>query len=128
MASRDFLIDTQVFIWWMEKNKRLHENLFKLLDDPQNKILLSVASIWEIIIKKSKNRLKTPKNIEAGVKKSGFIVLDIELNHVLGVEDLDFYHKDPFDRILISQAKAENLTLVTSDEKIWKYDIPLIRA
>src|SRR3989344_4885611 len=97
-----YLIDTQIFIWWMEKNKRLSKDMFDLLNNPQNQIFLSVVSIWEIIIKKAKKKLKTPKDVEGGIKASGFIPINIEMSHVLGIESLSIYHKDPFDRILIS--------------------------
>lgn len=126
--NKGFLIDTQIFIWWMEKSKRLSKKSFDLLNDPQNQIFLSVASIWEIVIKKQKRRLKVPKDVKGGVEASAFNLLSIEVPHVLGVEKLPFYHKDPFDRILISQAKIEHLTLITADKKIWKYDLSLLKA
>lgn len=123
-----YLIDTHIFILWMEKNKRLSKNIFNLLNNPQNQIFLSVVSVWEIIIKKEKKKLKTPKDVEGGIKASGFIAVKIDLRHVLEVEELPMYHKDPFDRILISQARVENLTLITADKKIWKYDLSLLKA
>jgi len=128
VSNKGFLLDTQVFIWWMEKNPRLSNELFKLLNDPQDQIFLSVASVWEMVIKKGKKKLKSPKDIEGGVKASGFSTLHIEILHVLGVEKLPSYHKDPFDRILIAQAKIENLTLITSDQKIWKYNIDILKC
>ena len=123
-----YLIDTQIFIWWMEKNRRLSKNTFNLLNDPQNQIFLSIATVWEIVIKKAKKKLKTPKDVEGGVKTSGFMPINIEMLHVLGVEKLPMHHKDPFDRILIAQARVENLTFITTDEKIWKYDLPLLKV
>lgn len=112
----------------MERNSRLSKNIFNLLNDPQNKIFLSIASVWEIVIKKAKKKLKTPKDIEGGMKASGFIPINIEMLHVLDLEKLPMYHNDPFDRILIAQSQAENLTLITCDKKIWKYDISLLKA
>lgn len=123
-----YLIDTNIFIWWMEKNKRLSKNLFNLLNNPQNQIFLSVASVWEIVIKKAKKKLKTPKDVEGGIKASGFVAINIEMLHVLGIEKLPIHHNDPFDRVIISQAKTENLTLITTDKKIWKYDLSLLKA
>lgn len=122
-----YLIDTHIFIWWME-NTRLSDKLMSLLNDPANRVFLSVASIWEMVIKKAKGRLKIPRDIEGGVKTSRFMVLPIEISHVLGVDKLPHYHHDPFDRILISQAKAERLTLITSDPKIRKYNLSLVKA
>lgn len=122
-----YLLDTHVFIWAMEENKRLSQDIKSKISDPDNKIFVSVATVWEIIIKKRKG-LKVPGDIPAGIQKSNFILLSIDINHVLEIEKLPGIHKDPFDRILIAQAKAEGLTLITSDKKIWKYKIALIKA
>ncbi len=122
-----YLLDTQTFIWVMEGNRRLSQYLKDRISDPNNEIFVSVGSIWEIVIKKRKG-LKVPKDVLGGIKKSNFSLLSIEISHVLEVEKLADFHKDPFDRILIAQAKIENLTLITSDKKIWQYNIPLIKA
>lgn len=123
-----YLLDTHVFIWAMEKKKRLPESIKNEITNPDNIIFISVATVWEIIIKSAKKKLKTPKDIKGDIAASNFQLLSIEVEHVLGIKELPGIHKDPFDRILISQAKIENLTLITSDEKIWKYKTPLIRA
>lgn len=128
MVRSKFLLDTHIFIWWMEKNKKLSKEIFAVINSPSNELFVSVASIWELIIKKMKKKLKLSQNIEDGIKRSNFKVLPVELPHVLGVEKLLGIHKDPFDRILISQAKVENLVLVTSDEKIWKYNTKVLKA
>ena len=121
--NKSFLLDTQVFIWWMGKSRRLSKDLINLLHNPQNQIFLSVASVWEIIIKRAKHKLRVPNNIEKGINLSGFTILPIEISHVLGVEKLPLYHKDPFDRMLISQAVVEKLMIITNDEKIKKYPV-----
>lgn len=123
-----YLIDTHVFIWAMENKKRLAEDIKQEITNPDNTVFVSIATIWEIIIKSAKKKLKAPKDIKGDIQASNFQLLPIELEHVLEVRKLPDIHKDPFDRIIISQAKAENLTLITSDEKIWKYNIPLIKA
>ncbi len=115
-----YLLDTHVFIWAMEESHKLRQNIKDTISNPNNIVFVSVATIWEIIIKKRKG-LKIPKDILGGIKKSNFVLLPVDISHVLEVEKLPDYHKDPFDRILISQAKVENLILITSDEKIWKY-------
>lgn len=127
-SDSGFLLDTHAFIWWMEKSKNLSKDIFDLLNDPQQNIFLSVVIIWEIVIKKAKKQLKTPRDIEAGVKRSGFVVLPIEMPHVLEVEKLFNYHSDPFDRILVAQARIEGLTLITRDPKIWKYDVSVLKC
>ena len=123
----NYLLDTHVFIWAMEVSQKLHQNIKDMISDPNNIIFVSVATIWEIMIKKRKG-LKVPKDILGGIKKSNFVLLPIDISHVLEVEKLPDIHKDPFDRILIAQAKVESLTLITTDQKIWKYKLSLIQA
>ena len=124
--NNGFLIDTHIFIWWMEDNKLLSRDIYKLLNNPQNHIFLSVASIWEIIIKKNRNKLKVPKDIEKGINSSGFTPLPIKISHVLKLDQMPLHHNDPFDRILIAQAKDENFIFVTDDTKIKKYDLRIL--
>lgn len=121
----DYLLDTQVFIWWMEENKKLPASVKSIIDDPLNNIFLSVVTPWEIVIKIKAKKLKVPKNFAEFIMNGVFKVMPIQVAHVLGVEKLPSYHKDPFDRILISQATVENLTLVTSDQKFRKYNLSL---
>lgn len=130
LRGNSFLIDTEIFIWGMEKSSKLSSKIEKILENPENQIFISVASIWEIVIKKAKGRLKLPKSIEEGINNAGFKTLSIEITHVLGVGKLPNYkdHNDPFDRMLISQARVENLTLITSDQKMWKYKLALLKA
>lgn len=127
MANRRYLIDTEVFIWLMQKNNKIPKVLLNFLGDPQNQIFLSVASIWEIVIKKGKKKLKIPRNVKSDVKKSGFTVLSIDIEHVLGVEKLPLIHRDPFDRILVSQAQFEKLTLITSDWRVQQYNAKFMK-
>lgn len=128
MENNVYLIDTHIFIWSMVKSDRLSTKLIKLLSDAENEIFLSIASVWEMIIKKRRKKLRFPKDIESGIKKVGFHLLSVNLNHVLAVDKLPDYHADPFDRLLIAQAITESITLITSDEKIWKYNVPVIKA
>ncbi len=123
-----YLLDTHVFIWAMENKKRLPESIKNEIINPDNTIFVSVATIWEIIIKSAKKKLKAPKDIKSDIASSNFQTISIDVEHVLEVKKLPLYHNDPFDRILIAQARTENLTLITSDEKIWKYELSLIKA
>lgn len=122
-----FLLDTQVFIWWMKKSRQLPSNWLKLLSGPGNQVFLSVASVWEMVIKQKKNKLRLPTKIELGIRRSGFSLLPIGLAHALAVAKLPLYHQDPFDRILIAQAQVENLTLISSDKKMARYKIKLLK-
>lgn len=122
--SNRYLIDTQIFIWLMESNKRLASKHVALLKNPKINIYISIASVWEMVIKQSLGRLKIPVDLEGDIQKTGFRVLPIEIPHVLGLKNLPNFHKDPFDRMIIAQAKKERLILITSDEEIAKYKVP----
>lgn len=121
-------MDTQIFIWWMEENKKLPANIKSIIDDSVNHILISVITPWEIIIKIKAKKLKVPGNFANFIMNGIFEVLPIQIAHVLEVEKLPLHHKDPFDRILIAQSIVEGLTLITADEKIWKYNLKLLKV
>ncbi len=121
MVKNNILLDTHVFIWAMEKNNRLSSDIQDMLTSPTTSIFISVASVWEIVIKKAKKKLKISQDIEAGIKKAKFTILPLEIAHVLAVENLPLHHQDPFDRVLLAQAKIESLSLITADKKMWRY-------
>lgn len=126
--TRSYLLDTQIFIWWLDDSQRLKKSVRKILANPNYITYLSIASLWEMAIKRTKGKLQLSRSLEWIVNNSGFNTLSIELNHILKLEKLPSLHGDPFDRILISQAQTENLTLITSDSKIWQYDVNLIKV
>lgn len=124
-----YLLDTHIFLWSLNNDVKLKGSVKKILVDPDELIYISVVSAWELSIKSKTHpgfKLRTP--IKEAFNILGFEILPIFFEHALAVEKLPYYHKDPFDRILIAQALVENLTLITSDQKIWKYKIPLIKA
>lgn len=96
------------------------------LKDPRNRIFVSVATAWEISIKQKKGTLPLKTTLEKCFIKSNFEVLEIKLPHILHLENLPFYHNDPFDRILVAQSIVEKLILITVDEKIKKYDVSVL--
>lgn len=105
------------------------DSIKSTIDDPKNLIAVSVASAWEIAIKlKVKKTFKLKSSLETCFKAPGIKIIDINLNHVFELAKLPLLHKDPFDRILISQAKVENLTFITADNKITKYKVKTLRA
>ncbi len=125
-----YLLDTHTFIWWLEGNKKLKISARKILASSENQILVSVVSGIEISIKSRSRKLNITTTVKKMFEISGFKVLNVDFNHVLEFNQLPSHsdHNDPFDRILISQAKAEGLTLITSDPKIWQYKIHLIKT
>ena len=123
------LIDTHIFLWFILEDDRLTSELFDLLEADHD-VFISVASLWEIAIKSSLNKLKLPEPfdpfIENQVKINDFEILEIGYEHLSVVSQLDFYHRDPFDRLLISQAMIEKMPLVSLDSQFKQYPIQVI--
>lgn len=107
---------------------RLPDDIKSEIKSPKNQIFVSVASIWEIVIKRNLKKIKLSFDLETSIAKASFVVLPIEMSHVLKVQKLPNYHKDPFDRILVAQSRIENLTLISHDQSIWKYDIDVLKC
>jgi PIN domain nuclease of toxin-antitoxin system len=128
----NILIDTHVLIWWSVDNRRLGRQAKELISDPQNSIWVSAASIWEIAIKTSLRRPDMSGDLQARIpddlERHGFRDLPIMVRHALAVRSLPLHHRDPFDRMLIAQARCEDLTLLTADPAIMAYDVRAIDA
>ncbi len=124
------LLDTHIFIWWQSNPERLSQRSSELCKAPENTLLLSVASVWEAQIKQQigKLRFKTPlaEIIQAQRDTNGLEILPIRLEHVLFLSSLPMHHGDPFNRILIAQARVEGITLVTADSIFARYDMPVL--
>lgn len=125
-----YLIDTHIFLWWLNGDKKLKTPIRKIIENKENQIIASVINGIEISIKAKRTKIKLSITVKRMFEVSGFKILDVNLSHILEFDKLPLYkdHRDPFDRILISQARVESLTLVTTDKKIWKYNIPLLKA
>jgi PIN domain nuclease of toxin-antitoxin system len=124
-----FLLDTHVWLWLQVAPQRLPHDLREALADDQNVILLSAASSWEIAIKHALGKLPLPEPprlyVPDRMQRSGTLGLAVEHGHALAVADLPQLHSDPIDRLLIVQAQALDLKLVTADVKIAEYDVEL---
>lgn len=121
------LLDTHVLIWAMQQPDRLRPDARTALADRGNEILVSAASVWEIAIKVAYGRLAFPvADIHVMLSEMGFGVLDVAPRHAVELLALPLLHRAPFDRMLVAQARAEGLTLVTDDEMIRRYDVALL--
>ncbi|MBD2278582.1 MULTISPECIES: type II toxin-antitoxin system VapC family toxin [Nostocales] len=120
-----FLLDTHVLLWWLANDPKLSADVREIIRNPVNDSFVSAATIWEIAIKTSLGKLKQPDDLLAVLRDNRFQVLDISAEHCLNVGSLPWHHKDPFDRMLISQALVEGLTIITVDQKFKFYDVPL---
>ncbi len=124
-----YLIDTHIFIWMIGLSYKIPKNIIGILKDSQNDISVSLASIWEISIKTSIGKLSLPfelAEIFGEIEKLNISILNISLDHLIKVADFPFHHKDPFDRLIISQAIIEGLPVISSDKQFKLYEIECI--
>lgn len=124
------LIDTHVFLWWVEGNRALPAKAHAALADRENECLISMVSVWELAIKVGSGKLKlglpVKRYVVEHVAANAFRMLNIQMEHVGRVETLDPHHGDPFDRLLIAQALEEKLAVVTADPVFRKYGVKRI--
>ena len=118
-----YLLDTNILLWWFYSHPNLGSQTKDIIQDPENSIFVSSASVWEISIKMGKSNLAVPNNFTELLYDEGFTELNITHLHAMHVLELPLHHSDPFDRILISQALVENLTLVSTDNKFSLYRV-----
>ena len=120
------LLDTRALLWWLS-DEGLPDQARDAIADPANLVMVSAASAWEISIKKVLGKLSAPDDLERQVDESGFSPLPISIAHALAAGQLPRHHDDPFDRMLIAQAFAEGLTIVTHDKRFGDYNAPTLR-
>jgi PIN domain nuclease of toxin-antitoxin system len=123
------LLDTHAFIWWDSDPTQLSAPALAALRDPANEVWLSVASVWEMVIKAQlgKLTLRLPlADVVAQQQTNGVRILPVTLAHTLAVEGLPAIHKDPFDRLLIAQANVESAELVSADQGIRHYPVRVL--
>lgn len=120
------LLDTHAAIWWLSDDPRLGADAAEQLRDDSNVVLLSAAVVWEVAIKRSLGKLDTPDGFALRLLEAGAVPLAVSIEHAAGVEQLPHHHRDPFDRLLISQARIERVTLVSADKALLAYDVPVL--
>ena len=118
-----YLLDTHVVLWWLEDARELSQSARRLIADSSNVLFVSAVTIWELRIKQRLQKLSLPANFAAVLAAQAFEELSITHAHAHAVDKLPAIHRDPFDRMLIAQAKCEHLTLVTHDALIKAYDV-----
>lgn len=124
------LLDTNVFLWSMLDDIRLSPRVREIVRDGNNVLLLSVATVWEVMIKSQAGKLRLPgppgEFIRECADEFAFINLPIALRHALHLETLPPHHRDPFDRILIAQSQVEDLPILTADSIFSKYGAQVV--
>ena len=119
-----FLVDTHIFLFLINADEKLDKNIIKTVENPTNSINLSIASLWEIVVKINIGKLPITRSINEFYEllhKKNITVLNIQKQHLDTYLNLPLIHKDPFDRLIIAQAIADDLTIITDDQYIKNY-------
>jgi PIN domain nuclease of toxin-antitoxin system len=125
----NYIIDTHILIWHSENNPKLPARFIEILNNPQNNIVVSYASLWEIAIKQSLGKLSmsmTLSELEYHLKINLFTLLNISVEQLERLQSLPFHHNDPFDRLIIAQAQEESLIIITEDGNFKYYQVTLL--
>lgn len=121
------LLDTHAFIWFIEGNHKLSKSAINFIEDNDNQCFISIASLWEMSIKASLGKLKVKlpfsKLVTEHIDGNDMKILPIKPQHLDGLKELPFHHRDPFDRLIISQAQVEDMVLLSRDTEFSKYKI-----
>ncbi|MCL2772890.1 MAG: type II toxin-antitoxin system VapC family toxin [Oscillospiraceae bacterium] len=124
-----YLLDTHVVLWVAENSPSLSEKAKSAILDTSAEKYVSIASAWEVAIKLGTTKLDFTGGLPEFYKmidSNGFMTLPIERKYLINLQSLPNYHKDPFDRLIVSTAIAEDMTLITVDENIHRYDLSLL--
>jgi PIN domain nuclease of toxin-antitoxin system len=122
------LLDTHVLLWWLDRPSRVRAEAASAIRDPGNRVLVSAATAWEIAIKRALGKLRAPDDLETALQQARFDQIPINVGHALAAGGLPKHHADPFDRMLVAQAKTEGLTIATRDPAFLPYGVALLRA
>ena len=123
------LIDTHVLLWTLLEPERLNPRAHELLVDPEHEVLASIASLWEIAVKKRAGKLHAELGLVIeGIAEQGFVRLGLEDAHLQALLGLPLHHRDPFDHLLIAQSIAEDAAFVTGDRLANRYPVEVVPA
>ena len=125
----DYILDTHVLLWSMFESVKLSQSAQEILIDRKSRRFVSISSMWEIAIKNRIGKLPLPNDLAgvfSTVEKRGYGVLGIDQQHIEIYNTLPLLHRDPFDGIIVATAFLEDMTIITADENIHKYNVPWI--
>jgi PIN domain nuclease of toxin-antitoxin system len=125
---RRLLLDTHALLWWLMDAPALGARARGLIEDGRNEVFVSAATTWEIAIKMRLGKIEAPEDLNGVVEEEGFRPLPISLFHGTSAGLLVWEHRDPFDRMLVAQAQAEGLEVVTADARILGFGIRTVDA
>jgi len=122
------LLDAHTLLWWLEESPSLSAEAYEAIAEPDNDVVVSAATVWELEIKRATGKLEAPGQLVRRITAEKFEPLPITLEHGAGAGKLPLHHSDPFDRMLIAQAQIEGLTLVTRDPRFAPYAVMTLAA
>ncbi|HET9078386.1 MAG TPA: type II toxin-antitoxin system VapC family toxin [Acidimicrobiales bacterium] len=120
------LLDTHILLWWLSDDPLLPAAARVAISSPDNEVTVSAAAVWEIAIKQAVGTLEAPDDLLEVLTTNDFGTLNITASHAVAAGGLPAHHSDPFDRMMIAQARAEDLILVSVDERFFQYDVQLL--
>ncbi|MFP4258157.1 MAG: type II toxin-antitoxin system VapC family toxin [Desulfovermiculus sp.] len=118
-------LDTHVLLWWLDDSPNLFDAERNAIADPNNLIVVSAVVIWEMRIKQSLGKLEISTDSYPVIRDQGFELLSITADHAYAAGGLPMHHRDPFDRMIIAQARLEKLCIITHDNMFSKYDVSI---
>ena len=123
---KGLLVDTHALLWWRGDEGRLSRRALDSMEDPTVPLFFSAASVWEMEIKRAKGKLDAPGDLLETTLRQGFSELPMTSIHAAAAARLPMHHQDPFDRMIVAQSQCEDLTIVTHDERIASYQVPVL--
>ena len=121
------LLDSHVFLWWKAADPRLSSSMVRVIAEAEE-VYVSAATAWELGLKVSLGKLRLPESVEDGIAAAGFTELPVHFRHTREAAVLPPHHHDPFDRMLVAQARCEGLTLMTHDDYIPQFEVAVLRV
>jgi len=122
------LLDTHVFLWWLDDDPRLSLPAREHIADRTSAVYVSAATALETAIKRALGKLDAPADVASAIESNGFAELPISVAHAVASATLPRHHADPFDRLLVAQARLEKMTLVTGDRELARYEVDILEA
>ena len=122
------LLDSHAFLWWLGDDNQLGPGARRAIENVDSLVYVSAATAWEIALKRANSKLEAPGDIREWIEQSAFSDLPVEVEHAVASAELPWHHKDPFDRLLVAQARIEDMTLVTRDDEVRQYEVSILDA
>ncbi len=120
------LLDTHVVLWW-DSGARLSREALTAIREA-DEVYVSAASVWELEIKRALGKVHSARSLSRAAAESGFLELPVSFRHAEALREMPLHHRDPFDRLLVAQAKSEQMHLVTRDPQLSTYAVTIIKA